>query len=211
MYSKLVCAALLAGAAQGGHVLVRRDGAHGHSHGGAAAPSGSGYAAPASPSSGYAAAPATSYDAAAPSYETPSSGYGEPSFDSGYGASSYGAEEEPFNISTLIIPLLVIAGLSLLFPTITTVSVRKRRHAEDVNPMTDVVERVNDIYTAVVQSEECMERIACEVGGLAADVGLSQSPALRMAEGFVPSKYKTYYKQFASGKDCHKIKCGTFA
>lgn len=49
----------------------------------------------------------------------------------------------------------------------------------DVNPMTDVVERVNDIYTAVVQSEECMERIACEVGGLAADVGLTQSPALR--------------------------------
>ena len=45
--------------------------------------------------------------------------------------------------------------------------------------MTDVVERVNDIYTAVVQSEECMERIACEVGGLAADVGLKQSPALR--------------------------------
>ncbi len=48
----------------------------------------------------------------------------------------------------------------------------------DVNPMSDVVERVNDIYTAVVQSEECMERIACELGGLAADVGLSRSPAL---------------------------------
>ena len=49
----------------------------------------------------------------------------------------------------------------------------------DVNPMTDVVERVNDIYSAVVQSEECMERIACEIGGLAADVGLKQSPAVQ--------------------------------
>ena len=49
----------------------------------------------------------------------------------------------------------------------------------DVNPMTDVVERVNDIYSSVVASEECMERIACEVGGLAADVGLTQSPALK--------------------------------
>ena len=49
----------------------------------------------------------------------------------------------------------------------------------DVNPMTEVVGRVNDIYSAVVQSEECMERIACEVGGLAADVGLTQSPAIK--------------------------------
>ena len=49
----------------------------------------------------------------------------------------------------------------------------------DVNPMTEVVGRVNDIYSAVVQSEECMERIACEVGGLAADVGLTQSPSVK--------------------------------
>ena len=33
----------------------------------------------------------------------------------------------------------------------------------------------------------------------------------RLAGGFVPSKYKNYYKQFANGKDCQKIKCGTFA
>ena len=49
----------------------------------------------------------------------------------------------------------------------------------DVNPMTEVVGRVNDIYSAVVQSEECMERIACEIGGLAADVGLTQSPSVK--------------------------------
>jgi hypothetical protein len=78
-------------------------------------------------------------------------------------------------------------------------------------PKIDVVERVNDIYSAVVQSEECMERIACEIGGLAADVGLTQSPAVKLAGGFLPSKYKNYYKQFQSGKDCQKIKCGTFA
>jgi len=26
---------------------------------------------------------------------------------------------------------------------------------------------------------------------------------------FVPTKYKTYYKQFTTGQNCHKIKCGT--
>jgi len=197
MYSKIVCGLALAYGAS-----AFPDGAHGGHH---AAADPSGYNVPAAqPSSGY------ETPAAQPSY--PASAYEEPaSYD--YGSSpGYGAEEAPFDISTLIIPLLIIAGLSLLFPTITTVSVRKKRDiAEDVNPMTDVVERVNDIYSAVVQSEECMERIACEIGGLAADVGLKQSPAVQLAAGFVPSKYKSYYKQFASGKDCQKIKCGTFA
>lgn len=41
--------------------------------------------------------------------------------------------------------------------------------------MTDIVERVNDIYMAVVESEECMERVACEIGGLAKDVGLQEN------------------------------------
>merc|ERR1711981_1552584 len=118
---------------------------------------------------GHHAAASSGYDQPA----APSSGYDQPAAYNDYGsAPAYGAEEAPFDISTLIIPLLIIAGLSLLFPTITTVDVRKKRHAADVNPMTDVVERVNDIYSAVVQSEECMERIACEIGGLAADVGL---------------------------------------
>jgi len=181
--------------------LLKRDGAHGHDH-----EASSGYGAPAQSYE----EPAASYGAPAPSYGAPATGYGAPS-DS-YGV-SYQEEEALPDLTPIIIGILVLTGLSLLFPTFVSLSsVRRKRDADDdVNPMTDVVERVNDIYTAVVQSEECMERIACEVGGLAADVGLSQSPALRMAEGFVPSKYKTYYKQFASGKDCHKIKCGTFA
>ena len=53
------------------------------------------------------------------------------------------------------------------FPLITKI---------DANPMTDVVERVNEIYNSVITSEQCMERIACELGGLASDVGLKESP-----------------------------------
>ena len=130
MYSKLLCAGLVAiNTVNGAHVLVRRDGAHGHSHGGQA-DAGSGYAAPApaAPASSY-GAPAADYGAPAASYDAPSDGYGVQDA-SGYGASGYGAEEEAFPISTLIIPILIIAGLSLLFPTITTVSVRKRRSAD---------------------------------------------------------------------------------
>jgi len=177
--------------------LQKRDGAHAHDH--------------AASASGYGAPPAT-YEEPAPSYGAPAAEYGAPS-DS-YGVSYGGYEEETLpDLTPIIVGILVLTGLSLLFPTfVSLTSVRRKRHAEDdVNPMTDVVERVNDIYSAVVQSEECMERIACEIGGLAADVGLTQSPAVKLAGGFLPSKYKNYYKQFQSGKDCQKIKCGTFA
>ena len=44
-----------------------------------------------------------------------------------------------------------------------------------VNPMYNLVERVNDIYNSVIQSETCMERIACEVGGLAGDMGVRET------------------------------------
>merc|ERR1712018_472237 len=179
--------------------LLKRDGAHAHEHA----------------DSGYGAPPATyeepvaSYGAPAPSYGAPETGYGPPAET--YGVPSY--EEEPLpDLTPIIVGILVLTGLSLLFPTFVSLStVRRKRHAEDEDASQDVIERVNEIYTAVVQSEECMEKIACEVGALAGDVGLTQSPALKLAEGFMPSKYKTYYKQFATGKDCHKIKCGTFA
>merc|ERR1712088_201390 len=164
-------------------VLLKRDGAHAHEHA----------------DSGYGAPPAT--------YEEPAASYGAP-------APSYGYEEEPLpDLTPIIVGILVLTGLSLLFPTfVSLATVRRKRHAEDEHDtQTDVIERVNEIYTAVVQSEECMEKIACEVGALASDVGLTQSPALKLAGGFVPSKYKTYYNQFTTGKDCHKIKCGTFA
>jgi len=210
MLSKLICAAVVAASANANsihareapvYLKVNRDSEYG-------APAAPSYSAPA-PSY---EAPAPSYSAPAPSYSAPEASYGAPS--TGYGAPSY-EEEGGLDLTSIIIPLLALVGLSLLFPTyVSLTSVRKRREAgdfEDVNPMTDVVERVNDIYSSVVASEECMERIACEVGGLAADVGLTQSPALKLASGFVPSKYKSYYKQFQSGKDCHKIKCGTFA
>jgi hypothetical protein len=79
----------------------------------------------------------------------------------------------------------------------------------EANPMTDVVERVNEIYNSVITSEQCMERIACELGGLASDVGLKESPMAKMADLFVTAKYKPYYKQFKSGQNCEKIKCGS--
>jgi hypothetical protein len=35
------------------------------------------------------------------------------------------------------------------------------------------------------------------------------SLSFSVAEPFMPTKYSKYVKKFASGKDCHKIKCGS--
>ena len=144
----LAIAALCFGAA-----LARPDGAghshdHGHDHAAAAAPS-----APQAPQSGYSAAAASGYSApgqgyeqpsanAAPStgYEQPAAGYEQP-YDQSYAApTSYGQSYDAApaaaapaagpNLGLIIIPLLIVAGLALLFPATTIVPVRRKRDTE---------------------------------------------------------------------------------
>merc|ERR1712018_1080578 len=103
------------------------------------------------------------------SYSEPASSYGEPAASYGEPAPAYGADEAALpDLTPIIIGILALVGLSLLFPQRVNVDVKRRkRDAEDANPMTDVVELVNEIYNSVITSEQCMERIACELGGLA--------------------------------------------
>ena len=62
-------------------------------------------------------APAPSYSAPEPAYSAPSTGYGV----------SY-EEEAGLDLTSIIIPLLALVGLSLLFPTyVSLTTVRKRR------------------------------------------------------------------------------------
>lgn len=44
----------------------------------------------------------------------------------------------------------------------------------DDAPSSNMIERVQDIYMSVLESEECIERIVCEIGGLAEDAGFSK-------------------------------------
>lgn len=100
--------------------LLKRDGAHAHEH-----ETSSGYGAPAQSYQ----EPADSYGAPAASYGAPATGYGAPS-DS-YGV-SYQEEEALPDLTPIIVGILVLTGLSLLFPTFVSLSsVRRKRHAED--------------------------------------------------------------------------------
>merc|ERR1712088_1210884 len=92
-------------------------------------------------------------------------------------APSYAADTG-LDLTTIIIPLLALLGLFLLFPTyVTLTSVRRKREAIEDAGETNMVERMMDMYQAIIESEECMERVACDVGGLANDAGFDTTMA----------------------------------
>merc|ERR1711862_865425 len=80
---------------------------------------------------------------------------------------------------------------------------RKREFIDDSEVSVNAVERMMDMYQAVIESEECLERVACDVGAMASDAGLDTSLS-SMASIMVPNKYSKYMKQFATAKNCHK-------
>jgi len=158
-------------AASVGVAMARPDGAgghhdHGHSaHAAAPAASASGYQ---EPSAGY-SAPGTGYQEPSSGYEQPSgyeqSGYEQSGYETDpYQTSGYGAVEEGgFNLSMLILPVMILAGLALLFPSVTTVTVRKKRSSEDEVSGNSLVERVHLLYYEVLEDNPrlCHTRDLC--------------------------------------------------
>jgi len=212
-----------------GSAIARPDGTGGHhehghhgDHGAVAAPApASGYAEPvatyaepaySAPASGY-GAPDTGYGAPDAGYSDPNSGYGAPATDYGTYNTAPAFEEETggFDLTTLLIPILIIAGLALLFPTTTVVPVnpgRRKRDADEVEGPS-MATRMLDIMQSVATSEQCMERIACEIGGMADNAGMDKTMS-KIAEQFVSKKAQKLMKKFNGSEDCRKIKCGVF-
>ena len=156
MLSKFICAAMLAASGASAHSIqarqapqpaqpqpyykVNRDSEYG-------APSAPSYSAPApsysAPAPSY-EAPAPSYSApAAPSYSAPEATYGAPS--TGYGTAY--EEEAGLDLTSIIIPLLALVGLSLLFPTyVSLTTVRKRREARDSEGKRERTHTLNSVF-----------------------------------------------------------------
>jgi len=190
-------------AAAGGIALLTQ-GANGDSTYGAPEPA---YSAP-EPAYG---APEPAYSAPEPAYGAPEPSYEEPA---GYAAPSYAAVEEGVpDLTPIIIGILVLTGLSLLFPTyVTLTGVRKRRSADGIQDEVEgpsMAARMLDIMQAVATSEQCMERIACEIGGMADNAGMDKTMS-KIAEQFVSKKAQKLMKKFNGSEDCRKIKCGVF-
>lgn len=119
MLSKFICAAMLAASGASAHSIQAREAQQ-------AQQSQPFYKV--NRDSEYGAPSAPSYSAPAPSYSAPEATYGAPS--TGYGTAY--EEEAGLDLTSIIIPLLALVGLSLLFPTyVSLTTVRKRREAGD--------------------------------------------------------------------------------
>ena len=148
MLSKLVCAALIGSGAVMGHSIhardtnpppyakVNRDSEYGAPAAPAysAAPANS-YSAPApsysAPAPSY-SAPAPSYSPPAPSYSAPETSYGAPAYAApGYEAEEVVEEVGGLDLTSILIPILALIGLSLLFPTYVSVAAGRRKRSTD--------------------------------------------------------------------------------
>ena len=79
-----------------------------------------------------------------------------------------------YGIGSFLMPMLALAGLSLLIPTVTslTASSRKKRSIDPnqsakesaFGKYFDRLERYYSIYKTAVEREDCMNRIICELG-----------------------------------------------
>merc|ERR1712064_37829 len=141
----------------------------------------------------------------------PSYGYEEPAQEyTGYDATSPGSPD----LTPILIGILVITGLALLFPSYVTLTTTRRKRSvegvQDESTTSNMINRVQDMYMAIMESEECIERVVCELGGLVEDAGYSKQMT-RSLELFAPKKYAKMMKSFNKGKDCTKNnKCGIF-
>jgi len=118
--------------------------------------------------------------------------------------------------AAVAVPLVAIGGLALLSPLVLG---RKRRDLdglEESKGEPDAVDRlrarVTDIYTDVTTSDECIERLVCELGAVAKDVYYKDS-VIRVMNYFAPSHYKKYLSTLKSAaytgdtSKCRQIKC----
>lgn len=120
--------------------------------------------------------------------------------------------------AAVAVPLVAIGGLALLSPLALG---RKKRDVDGAfddedkkNP--DAVDRlrsrVTEIYSDVVSSDECMERLVCELGSVAKNVYYKDS-VIRVMNYFAPSSYKKYMSTLKSAaytgdsSKCRMIKC----
>jgi len=113
------------------------------------------------------------------SYE-PSSGSGS-SFRSKYG------------LGSVVLPLMALAGLSLLIPTVTslsTVSSRKKRSADiqqiGLDAYLERIDRYYSLYKNAIEREECMNRIICEIGEAVSGVK-GKDAFLEFVEHMIPN------------------------
>jgi hypothetical protein len=71
------------------------------------------------------------------------------------------------------------------------------------------VERLTQVVYAALNSQECIQRLLCEVGSLSRSFSDSTRTVTKAVEEYVPEKLKDSYNVFAKAENCDQYKCGS--
>jgi hypothetical protein len=72
------------------------------------------------------------------------------------------------------------------------------------------VERLTQVVYAAMNSQECIQRLLCEVGSLSRSFSDSTTRTVTKAvEEYVPEKLKDSYNVFVKAEKCEQYKCGS--
>ena len=92
---------------------------------------------------------------------------------------------------------------------------RKRRAAEKESssglPSMTIaqVERMTEVVFAAMRSQECIQRLLCEVGSLSKSYSDTAHSVAKAVEQFVPESIKESYDVFTKAEKCEQYRCGT--
>lgn len=119
-----------------------------------------------------------------------------------------------YGLTSILMPVLALAGLSLLLPTVTslgTTTTKTKRSIEENTPISAYIEKVDNyykMYNKAMEKEECMNRMICELGDAVSGVR-GRSALLMVVENLAPQwmeKKMAVFKNGALGKESAKCK-----
>lgn len=126
---------------------------------------------------------------------------------SGYGLpQGYGTPSRRYGLGSLIMPMLALAGLTMLIPTVTSNLGSRNKRSTDaqkhplslISEYKDKLERYYSLYRTAVEKEECMNRIICEFGSAVSDVKGKGAVVLVM-EKLLPKHMRPKMNVFKAG------------
>ncbi|XP_047491604.1 uncharacterized protein LOC125040876 [Penaeus chinensis] len=113
--------------------------------------------------------------------------------------------------TALAIPALVVLAFSALWPEHHYYRV-KRDSGEATTPTEELTEHMMNVYFAAMESDECLQRVVCELGASAKTLKPQNQNIIVSMLGSVSSKkYASLFEKFKSGMNserCQKIGCG---
>jgi hypothetical protein len=71
------------------------------------------------------------------------------------------------------------------------------------------VERLTQIVFSAMRSEECIQRLLCELGSMSKSFSDTAHSVAVAVESFVPESIKSSYDVFAKAEKCDQYVCGS--